>query len=103
MTAPKTRRKWIPRITRPAVTIYQLTNPLRGHTVRVPGAEIAATVSAWLAEWGTRSPLVNDLARAACAGDWAAAHAMGEQLSVQITPLAATQDGRSSTSRGAEG
>jgi len=65
-----------------------------GRTVCVPGDEIAAAVSAWLAELGTHSPLVEDLARAARAGDWAVAHALGEHLSVRVTSLTATATGR---------
>lgn len=52
-----------------------------GRTVGVPGDEIATTVSAWLAELGTHSPLVEDVARAARPGDWPAAYAISEHLS----------------------
>jgi len=55
----------------------------------VPGHEIAHVVSAWLAELGADSPLVDDLARAACVGDWAAAHAIGDQLSVHVAVASA--------------
>jgi hypothetical protein len=93
MTSLTSHRKWITRTTSRAVTIYQVTDRLGdGRTVRVPGNEIGATVSAWLAELGTHSPLVEDLARAARAGDWPAAHAIGEQLSVNVTSLLATAD-----------
>ena len=77
------------------VTVYQVTDQLtHGRTVCVPGDEIAPAVSAWLAELGTHSPLVEDLARAARAGDWAVAHALGEHLSVRVTSLPATTTGR---------
>jgi len=77
------------------VTVYQVTDQLtHGRTVCVPGDEIAAAVSAWLAELGAHSPLVEDLARAARAGDWAVAHALGEHLSVRVTSLTATATGR---------
>jgi hypothetical protein len=67
-------------------TIYRVTDRLRdGRTVHVQGHEIAPTVSAWLAELGARSPLVDDLARAAHAGDWPRACAIGEYLSVDVT------------------
>lgn len=70
-----------------AAATYQVSDRLRGdRTVRVPAEEIAPTVSAWLAELGTHSPLVEDLARAARAGDWAVACAVGEQLSVDVAP-----------------
>jgi hypothetical protein len=59
-----------------------------GRTVHVPGHEIATTVSAWLAELGAHSPLVEDLARAVDASDWPAAHAIGEYLSVDVTVAA---------------
>jgi len=99
MTSLRSHRKWITRTTRRAVTIYQVTDRLGdGRTVRVSGDEIAATVSAWLAELGTRSPLVEDLAQAARVGDWTAAHAIGEHLSVNVTSLLATADGRPDSS-----
>ena len=41
-------------------------------------------MSAWLAEVGAHSPLVDDLARAVRVGDWPAAHALGECLSVEV-------------------
>ncbi|HYB83524.1 MAG TPA: hypothetical protein VED43_18205 [Mycobacterium sp.] len=68
------------------MTMYCVTDRLRsGRSVRVPAHEIAPVVSAWLAELGAHSPLVHDLARAACVGDWAAACAVGDQLSVDVT------------------
>ncbi len=66
-------------------TIYQLTDRLHdGHIARVPAHQITATVSGWLAELGVHSPLVDDLERAVRGGDWAAAHALGECLSIEI-------------------
>ncbi len=71
-------------------TMYCVTDRLHnGRTVQVPGHEIAPIVSAWLAELGAHSPLVEDLARAARVGDWAAAYAVGDQLSVDVTVAAA--------------
>lgn len=101
MTSLRSHRKWITRTSNQAETIYQVTDHLGdGRTVRVAGDEIATTVSAWLAELGTHSPLVEDLARAARAGDWPAAYAIGEHLSVNVTPLPVTADGWSNSSRG---
>lgn len=103
MTSLRSHRKRITRTSNQAVTIYQVTDHLRdGRTVRVPGDEIAATVSAWLAELGTHSPLVEDLARAARAGDWPAVHAIGEHLSVNVASLPVTADGWSNSSRGTQ-
>lgn len=86
-----TRRRWTLRRSGRAVPIYQVTNRLgAGHTVQVPADKIAATVSAWLAEFGTQSPLVDDFVKAVHAGDWHAAHAIGEHLSVQVTSLPAS-------------
>ncbi len=66
-------------------TIYQLTDRLHdGQTARVPDHQITATVSAWLAELGANSPLVDDLARAVRGGDWPAAYALAECLSVEV-------------------
>jgi hypothetical protein len=69
--------------------IYRVTHCLReGRTVVVPGHEIATIVSAWLAELGADSPLVEELARAVHAGDWPSAHAIGEYLSVDVAVAA---------------
>jgi hypothetical protein len=71
-------------------TMYCVTYRLHNRrTVQVPGHEIAPIVSAWLAEVGAHSPLVEDLARAACVGDWAAACAVDNQLSVDVSVAAA--------------
>ena len=52
-------------------TIYQIADRLHeGRTARVAGDDIVTTVSAWLAELDTQSPLVEDLAHAVCADDW---------------------------------
>ena len=67
-------------------TTYYLTDRLHdGRAVAVHGGEIARTVSMWLAELGAHSPLVEDLARAACVGDWTTACAVGDQLSVGVS------------------
>jgi hypothetical protein len=42
-------------------------------------------VSTWLAELGIHSQLAEDLARAACAGDWPVAYAIGDRLSIDVT------------------
>ena len=74
----------------PATAMYCVTDRLHGgRTALVPGCQLAPTVSAWLAELGAHSPLVDDLARAACVGDWAAAHVVADQLSVDVTLAAA--------------
>jgi hypothetical protein len=69
--------------------LYRITDRLHNErTVQVPAHEIAHVVSAWLAELGAHSPLVDDLARAARLGDWAAAYAVGDQLSVHVAVAA---------------
>ncbi|WP_025737237.1 hypothetical protein [Mycobacterium genavense] len=71
-------------------TMYSITDRLHGgRTARVHGNEIASIVSAWLRELGASSPLAEDLARAVCVGDWAAAYAVGNQLSIEVTVVAA--------------
>jgi hypothetical protein len=71
-------------------TMYYVTDRLHdGRAVQVPGHQIASIVSAWLAELGADSPLVEDLARAACVGDWVSACAVGDQLSVDVAVAAA--------------
>lgn len=70
--------------------MYWVTDRLHdGRTVQVPGNQIASIVSTWLAELDAFSPLVEDLANAACVGDWVAARAVGDQLSVDVTVVAA--------------
>ena len=69
--------------------IYLLTYRLRqGLTADVRSHEIATTVSGWLAEFGVRSPLVEDFARAVDADNWPAAHAIGEFLSIDVAVAA---------------
>jgi hypothetical protein len=71
------------------IAIYQITDRLHdGRTARVPGDQVGATVSAWLAELDVHSPLVDDLSRAVRAGDWPATHAIGDWLSVDVTVAA---------------
>lgn len=70
-------------------TTYQLTDRLHdGRTARVSGDEIAATVSAWLAELDVCSPLADDLGRAVRTGNWPAAYAISEFLSVEVVVAA---------------
>ena len=87
-TASRLRIASMHRQSAPAGTIYRVSDRLHGRTVHVPGHEIALTVSAWLAELGAHSPLVEDLARAVHAGDWPAAWAIGEYLSVDVAVAA---------------
>ena len=80
-----------------APAIYQIADRLHEQrTVRVAGDAIAPTVSAWLAEFGVQSPMVEDLARAVRGGDWPAVHAIGEHLSVDVTVAVSPQRGRAS-------
>jgi len=73
----------------PTMAIYRVTDRLHeGRAVDVPGHEIVTTVSAWLAELDADSPLVEDLAQAVRAGDWPAAYALGDRLSVDVTVAA---------------
>ncbi|WP_322861567.1 hypothetical protein U8D42_12460 [Mycobacterium europaeum] len=85
MNTAKWRQHWPQR--KPTAAIYQLTDRLHeGHVARVPANRIPETVSAWLAELGAHSPLVDDLERAVRGGDWSTAHALGECLSIEIAP-----------------
>jgi hypothetical protein len=73
----------------PRTTMYQVTDRLHEErTVRVPCNAIGPTVSAWLAESGANSPMVEDLARGVRNGDWPAAYSVGEQLSVHVAVAA---------------
>ncbi|MBI2697744.1 MAG: hypothetical protein CK429_24990 [Mycobacterium sp.] len=81
---------WWSRPTISTLCMYHVTDRLHdGRTADVPGHQIAETVASWLAELGVESPLVDDLARAAQAGDWPAVYAVGEHLSVEVTLAAA--------------
>jgi hypothetical protein len=65
--------------------IYRVTDCLHeGRAVDVPRNQVVTTVSAWLAELGASSPLVEELGRAVDANDWATARALGEYLSVDV-------------------
>ena len=71
------------------MTMYQVTDRLHAeHSVEVPCRDIAATGSTWLAELGAHTALVDDLARAICAGDWATAYAIGDRLCVNVSVAA---------------
>ncbi|MGO4443361.1 hypothetical protein AB4Z42_08370 [Mycobacterium sp. 2YAF39] len=71
------------------VRTYQLTDNLHaGRMARVSADGIVATVSAWLAELDTSSTLVDDLAHTVRTGDWTAAHAIAEYLSIDVTVAA---------------
>ena len=54
----------------------------------VSGDEISATVSAWVAQLGAGSPLVDDLSRAVSSRDWLATHTVGERLAFDISTAA---------------
>ena len=64
-----------------------------GRTADVPCHQIVTTVSAWLAELGAHSPLVEDLASSIDVGDWPTACAIGEYLSVDVTVAYGTARG----------
>jgi hypothetical protein len=77
---------WTRRAPRASMVCYQVTDRL--HTrcaVRVSSDELATTVSAWLAELGADSPIVEDLALAVRSGKWPEAHALQDLLSVDVT------------------
>jgi len=77
------------RTKRPTARMYRVTDRLHDRrTIEVPCDDIVITVSAWLAELGAHSSLVEDLARAVCAGDWPTAYAIGDRLSVDVTVAA---------------
>ena len=68
------------------VRLYRIADRLHdGRTVDVPCHEIVGVVSTWLAELGIHSQLAEDLARAACAGDWPVVYAIGDRLSIDVT------------------
>jgi hypothetical protein len=80
---------WTRRTPRTSTVFYEVTDRL--HTrraVRVPGDELATTVSGWLAELGADSPMVEDLALAVRSGNWPEAHVLQDLLSVDVTVAA---------------
>jgi hypothetical protein len=82
LTSPVRRRQL-------TATTYQLTDRLHhGRTVHVSADGIAYTASAWPAELGTHSPLVEDFARTVQDGDWTAAHAIAGHLAVDVAVAA---------------
>ena len=71
------------------VRTYQLTDRLHaGRMARVSADGIVGTLSAWLAELDASSTMVDDLARVVRIGDWTAAHAIAEYLSVDVAVAA---------------
>lgn len=67
------------------VVCYLLTDRLHeGRKVQVRADQLPRTVAAWLAELGAHSPLIDELAKAVCAGDWPTAHAVADRLSVDV-------------------
>ena len=80
---------WIRRTSGNTATVYQVADRLhRGRAARVSSDEIAATVSAWLAELEVETPMVDELAQAVRTGNWTAAHALEDLLSVDVTVAA---------------
>jgi len=70
------------------VRTYQLTDRLHvGRMARVSVDGIVGTLSAWLAELDASSTMV-DLARVVRNGDWTAAHAIAEYLSIDVAVAA---------------
>ena len=71
------------------VKTYQLTDRLHvGRMARVSADGIVGTLSAWLAELDASSTMVDDLARVVRNGDWTAAHAIAEYLSIDVAVAA---------------
>ena len=69
--------------------MYRVIDRLHAeHSVEVSCHDLAVTVSTWLAELGAQTALVDDLARAICAGDWHTAYAIGDRLSVDVSVAA---------------
>ena len=69
--------------------MYRVTDRLHAeHSAEVSCDNLAATVSMWLAKLGAHTELVDDLARAICAGDWPTAYAIGDRLCVDVSVAA---------------
>lgn len=75
----------------PTETTYLVTDRLHDDRVVYVGAEdIVSTVSSWLQELGVRSALVDELGGHVARGDWAAAHAIADCLSIDVTVASAS-------------
>lgn len=74
----------------PAPVTYTVSDRLQHQrAVEVTADEIVPTVEDWLAQLGVHSsPLVQDLGRTIRDGDWPAAHAIAESLSVDVSATA---------------
>jgi hypothetical protein len=80
---------WVSRHRSPDSATYVLEDRLHRHpAVRVTADQITATVSTWLAHLDAHSSLAEDFARSIRQGDWAAAYAIAEALSVDVTVAA---------------
>ncbi|MEO3756936.1 hypothetical protein ABGB19_01405 [Mycobacterium sp. B14F4] len=70
----------------PVAATYEIRELLHeGRTARVSAEAIANTVSAWLSDLGAVSPSVHELARTMRSGDWPAAYAIAESLSLEVS------------------
>ncbi|BBZ56242.1 MULTISPECIES: hypothetical protein [Mycobacteriaceae] len=70
---------------RPVAPTFVVVDRLHGRRAEeVPGEQIAATVSSWLAELGVESPLIDALESAAQSQDWPTVYALGDRLSVDV-------------------
>lgn len=56
-------------------------------SVNVTIEQISLTISGWLAEIGTASPLVDELSQAVAAGDWQRVRRIAECLSVDVSAI----------------
>lgn len=70
----------------PVTATFEIRDLLHeGRTARVCAEGIVGTVSAWLSDLDTVSPSVHELARTVRVGDWPAAHAIAESLSIEVS------------------
>jgi hypothetical protein len=72
----------------PAVR-YVLTDRLhQERCVCVSADQLDTTVANWLAQLGVHSSIAADFARTVCEGNWAAAHALADALSIDVAVAA---------------
>ena len=50
--------------------------------------QLDTTVANWLAQLGVHSSIAADFARTVCEGNWAAAHALADALSIDVAVAA---------------
>jgi hypothetical protein len=85
----RTLNAWSRRKSTTSAAKYVLTDRLhRERCVCVSADQLDTTVALWLAQLGVHSGIAADFARTVCEGNWAAAHALADALSIDVAVAA---------------